>query len=54
MAVRQAVPLEGLHTEPVGGGTVGQHQQQWAAVYSLVLQVPWEGAIRWVHGMCVS
>lgn len=46
MAVRQAVPLEGLHTEPVGGGGVGQPQQQWAAVYSLVLQLPWEGAIR--------
>ncbi len=29
-------------------------QRQPAAVYSLVLQLPWEGAIRWVRGMCVS
>ncbi|GIL79977.1 hypothetical protein Vretifemale_9209, partial [Volvox reticuliferus] len=50
LAVRQAIPLDpDLSWAPAAGD--GSSSGQWVAVYSLVLQLPWEGPIR-NGGLC--
>ncbi|GIL62435.1 hypothetical protein Vafri_16667 [Volvox africanus] len=50
LAVRQAIPLDPDSYRVTAAGD-GSSSGQWVAVYSLVLQLPWEGPIR-NGGLC--